>query len=252
VRGSHCDRDLTPLEGQKFCPFCGGELETLQQPEGPAESEPEPESEPFVPPSVKLVRDRYCPWEDQETLGFFRGIGQTLRQSLWSPGEFFRTMPQTGGLLTPLLYALIINTTGMLAGFVWLLLFDSPLLAKLGMQGNTGLMLGITVPLGVLLSIVAEAAVLHGCLFVVGGATENFEATFRVVCYSAGPELLNAVPLIGAWVSKGWQVYLLILGLRTAHNISTGRSVIAVLMPSLVCLGLFGVIVIFIVQSLSL
>jgi hypothetical protein len=243
------------VEGQKFCPFCGRGLETLKEPERPTEPEPRQDSgSPFVGSlrPLSLVRGQYCPWEDQEALGFLRGIGQTLKQTLGSPGEFFRRLPRTGGLLTPLLYALIVKTTGTLVSFVWIFLLDSPLMAKLGLHGNTAVLAGLTVPVVLFLSVVIEAAVLHGSLFVVGGATEDFEATFRVVCYSAGPELINVVPVVGGWISTAWQVYLLVVGLGTVHSIGTGRSVFAVLLPTLICFGLFAAAVAFLFRSMGL
>jgi hypothetical protein len=255
VKCPHCDRDLVLLQGQKFCPYCGSEVPTPPKPDvsGQEKSAEEARLSQFLDSeSGRSTETPYCPWEDQETLGFFRGIGQTLRDSLLSPEAFFSRMPSKGGLLNPLLYALIIRTTGTLASFMWLFLTENPLLAKLGLSGNTTVVAGLTVPLILFVSVFAEALALHGALFLVGGARKDFEATFRVVCYSSGPELCNVIPVIGGWIGVIWQVFLLVPGLRRVHGISTARSAIAILMPSLVCCGLFVVSVMFLARALGI
>ncbi len=184
-------------------------------------------------------RDNYCPWEDQENLGFFKGISQTLTQSLLSPRDFFARCPRSGGFVVPLLYALIVKTTGSLASFLWLFSVDNPLLAKLDLSGNTAILVGLMIPVGLFLSVVIEAAAVHLSLFLLGSAREEFEATFRVVCYGSGPELLDVIPVIGGWAGIAWKTYLIIVGLREIHRIPTSRAVLAIVLPTLVCFGLF-------------
>jgi hypothetical protein len=69
--------------------------------------------------AVSWRKPEYCPWEDQENLGFVQGIYQTIRQSLFSPKDFFGGLPRHGGLLNPLFYALIVGTVGSMVGYLW-------------------------------------------------------------------------------------------------------------------------------------
>ncbi len=222
----HCDRDLEPTEGQKYCPFCGHELS------GHANASSE-----TTPPYLSLNQDRYCPWEDQDKIGFTEGLLQTLKASLFAPQEFFSKLPIEGGFLTPLLYALIIETFATLVGYAWAFSFDHSLFGATKLPGSWVIILGILVPILVFLRIVVFAFVLHVSLFVISAASRDFEATFRIVCYSCGPELFNAVPIIGGAVALVWQLYLVVLGLREIHAITTARAATAVLLPVILCCG---------------
>jgi hypothetical protein len=225
----HCGRDLDPAGGQKYCPFCGHELE---QP--PAQDSVEFPSEI----DLSTHQDRYCPWEDQDKIGFLEGLLLTLKESLFAPREFFHRLPVEGGFLTPLLYALIIETFAALVSYAWAFSLDGSVFGTTKLSGFWILILGILVPIFVFLRIVISALILHISLFLVGGARRDLEATFRVACYSCSPELFNAVPVVGGAVAFVWQLYLVIVGLREVHGITTGRSLTAVLLPLILCCGL--------------
>jgi hypothetical protein len=258
----HCGRELVPTEGQKFCPFCGGALnvpgaeqqgnvspeqrpgEHLTAPEAPrAQSEQTGPHElplhepPEQPDWLELRREEYCPWEDQEQLGFFQGIGETLRQTLLTPRAFFARLPLSGGLLNPLLYALIVTTTGTLISLVWAFTLQNPLLSVLDLSGNGAIVAGLFALVVVFLSVVLWAVMVHVSLFLTGAANQDFEATFRVVCYASGPELFNVLPVVGGWVGLAWKIAIMVIGLREVHGISLFRAGLAVALPLLVCCG---------------
>ena len=88
----HCGRDLDPTEGQRYCSFCGHELEKHAAYDS-AE----------VAPQIDLSadQDRYCPWEDQDKIGFLEGLLRTLKESLFTPREFFYKLPVEGGIFNP-------------------------------------------------------------------------------------------------------------------------------------------------------
>jgi len=263
----HCGRELVPIEGQKFCSFCGGALDAtgVEQkggvsPEKSAEerlTSPEtarPEAQDTgveerprpAPPAreerdwLEFPREDYCPWEDQEQLGFFQGIGETLRQTLLTPQVFFSRVPLTGGLLNPLLYALIVTTTGTLISLVWAFTLENPLLSVVDLSGNGAIVAGLFALVVVFLSVVLWAVMVHVSLFLTGAANRDFEATFRVVCYSSGPELFNIIPIVGGWVGLACKIGIMIIGLREIHGISLVRAGLAVALPLLVCCGLLA------------
>lgn len=190
------------------------------------------ESKEFLP-----SREGYCPWEDQERLGFFSGIGRTVYETFTKPAEFFARMPVRGGLLVPLLYALIVSTTGTMLGYLWLFSTENSFVSAVNQIENFTIIMGIMTPVALLVSIVGWALIIHGCLHLLGGARRDFEATFRVVCYASGPELWNILPFLGSYISYGWRLYLFVVGLREVHGLSTGRAVAAVLLPSIGCLS---------------
>lgn len=219
------------------------EQQAREEPPPSPENQEEPLS-PRYPWSPRVSDDDepmpgqegYCPWEDQEKLGFFQGIGRTVYETFITPGEFFALMPVKGGMLIPLLYALIVSTTGTMAGYLWLFATDNPVLASVKNIDNFTIILGVLTPVVVFAGIVGWAGIVHGCLYLLGGARRDFEATFRVVCYSSGPELWNIVPLIGGYLSYGWRLYLCVVGLREVHGLSMGRALAVVLVPGLGCL----------------
>jgi hypothetical protein len=73
---------------------------------------------------------------------------------------------------------------------------------------------------------------------IVGGARKPFETTFRVVCFSSGSTyLLSIIPICGGMVACVWNIVLQCIGLARAHETDTGKAVIAVLLPIIVCCG---------------
>ncbi len=236
-----CGRDFVPVEGQKFCSWCGAPLESPQNSneEKPSAGNSKEGVPPPQPPEVVFVRrDEYCPWEDQEHLGFLQGITQTIKQSLFSPNDFFARLPHEGGLLNPLLYALIVGTVGTMIAYTWSLALGHSITSVIVLSKGKAVAVGFLVPLLVFMGIVVSAILLHVSLFLVGGAKEDFEATFRVVCYSQATDLFAVLPIIGGVIGLIWKIYITVVGLREVHGISTGRSVLAFILPSLVCCGL--------------
>jgi hypothetical protein len=82
------------------------------------------------------------------------------------------------------------------------------------------------------------AAIFHVCLMLVGGAKQSFETTFRVVCFSGGSvNPLLVIPFCGGFIVGIWKIVLYCIGLARAHETDTGRAVLAVLLPLIVCCG---------------
>jgi hypothetical protein len=190
------------------------------------------------------------PWDERHTKGFFSAFIETLQMVLTRPGEAFTAMRREGGLGEPLLYALIGGSFGYL--FYMLFIFFMPSLAFMG-TGNrhnalagvfgmgAGLILAIIfVPIGLTIVIFIASAILHVCLMIVGGAKQAFETTFRVVCFSIGSTYpLMIVPLCGGAVAAIWDLVLHCIGLARSHETDTGRAVLAVFLPMIVCCGLW-------------
>lgn len=237
----NCGREFLPIEGQKFCSHCGGALDKEEIPQtapAPAQAFDDEQQAVGQLQTPDEQEPPYCPWEEYEKHGFVQGLLATLRQSLFSPVPFFARLPRSGGFLVPLLFALIIETVGGLAGYVWGQAFENPLLSQTKMSGPMMIIMALLMPLILFVSIVVWSAVLRVSLYLVRGATEDFEATFRVVCYTSGPSLCGAIPIVGTWIALLWRTYLLIIATREVHRISTAKAAVAVLLPSIVCCGL--------------
>jgi hypothetical protein len=195
------------------------------------------------------------PWDERQTKGLFNTFIETLLMVLSTPVAAFTAMKREGGLGEPLLYAIIGGTFG--GGFAITYNFALRAFAPFGDRhgalahvfGGLGwIFLLLLTPLFVVIGMFVASAILHVCLMIVGGAKQSFETTFRVVCFAEGSvSPLLVIPFCGGLITGIWKVVLYCIGLARAHETDTGRAVIAVLLPVIVCCGVlllltFGVL----------
>lgn len=236
-----CGQDYVPLDGQEYCSFCGKSLAPALDFHDDVDVDFSSSDQAYDFPSSESqesVRSS-CPWEDMENLGFFEGLLQTLQQSLFATTKFFAKLPLRGGLLNPLLYALIVGTAGNMAAYLTGLATGGaiPFIGQDGLSGSMMVFIGLLIPPMILFTVFLWALILQGTLFLVGGANEDFEATFRVVCYTSAADLINAIPVLGGLIALVWKTYMTIIGLREVHRTSTGRAAAAVILPLVLCCG---------------
>lgn len=165
---------------------------------------------------------------------------------LSNPSEAFTAMKREGGMTEPLLYALVGGSFGYIVYLLFMLfvpsfaMFGNRHNAMAGMFGmGIGVVLAIImVPIALTLGVFLCAGILHLCLMMVGGAKQRFETTFRVVCFSIGSTYpLVIVPFCGGIVAGIWALVLECIGLARAHETDTGRAVLAVFLPLVLCCG---------------
>jgi hypothetical protein len=185
-------------------------------------------------------------WEHRQERGLFNAFVETLVMVLTKPGEAFTVMKREGGLGEPLIYALI---GGCLGGIVSLLF--SLGLQSVGFFANrhdtfaamTGMGVGsaafiVLVPLFIVIGLFIGSAIVHLCLMIVGGANQSFETTFRVIAFSQGSTgPLQMIPICGGLIAGVWALVCNCIGLARAHETDTGRAVLAVFLPLIVCCG---------------
>ena len=186
------------------------------------------------------------PWDERHSKELFSAFSETLQMVLSKPGAAFTAMRREGGLGEPLLYGLIGGSFGFIVYFVYNLAFQSlgmfanrnnPFTHLIG-AGIGGIFLIVCAPLFVLIGIFVGSAILHVCLLLVGGARQSFETTFRVVCFAGGSvNPLLVIPFCGGLIVGIWKIVLYCIGLARAHETDTGRAVLAVFLPLIVCCG---------------
>jgi len=195
--------------------------------------------------SIVPVAPNGLAWDRRQELGLFPAFIETLKLVLLNPTTAFSAMKTEGGLSEPLIYAVI----GASVGFIVNLLF-SLLMSSFGFMGNRNALAGILsagvgavvlvvfVPVLIALGLFIGSAILHLCLMLVGGARRPFETTFRVVCFGAGSAYpLMMLPICGGVISGVWCIVVQCVGLTRAHQITTGRALLAILLPIIVCCG---------------
>jgi hypothetical protein len=218
-----------------------------------------PPGEP-VPPSLPLAAAATAapgaglPWEHRSQLGFLRAFFDTVSLLVTKPGDAFTLMRPEGGLGDPLLFALI---GGCAASIVSLALqfglqsvpglgSNRELFAAFGVAPWVFFILGaVFTPIMLAIGLFIGSGILHLCLMLVGGANRSFETTFRVVCFSSGTaNLFSMVPVCGGLIAIGFNIALECIGISRAHQTTTGKALIAIFLPLMVCCGLMIVLVI--------
>ncbi len=184
------------------------------------------------------------PWEHRQERGFFNAFIETLQMVLTKPDSAFRAMRPEGGLADPILYALIGGCIGGIVSFLFSVGFQSfglfadrrnNLGALIGMGAGSVVFL-IFLPVLIIIALFIGSAIVHLCLMIVGGANKSFETTLRVLAFaqgSTGP--LQMVPVCGGLIAAIWALVVNCIGLARAHETDTGRAVLAVFLPLIVC-----------------
>ncbi len=234
----------------KLCPFCSKEIQQhaskcvhcgqwLTAPEaGDGVGAYQPGagiSRPQFQEEYHDEDDRECPWEERESYGTLNAYFATATKSLLHPTEFFSRLPKDAGYLNPILFGVMTIVLSVVFAFIWSSLLRSGGGLFVFLIGIPFIVLGsfIVIPI----AFFVWSGILHLCLLLVRGANEGYQATFRVVSYSSVPSLFNAVPIVGS-IASLWSIVLTVIGLREVHKTSTGKSVVAVLIPVMVAIVL--------------
>ncbi len=199
-----------------------------------------------TPTSAPVAARGGLPWEHRQERGFFNAFIETLTMVLTRPAEAFTVMRRNGGLGEPLIYALIGGCIGGIVSFLFSLGFQSLGLFADRHHNGLGAMVGVGIgsamiillPVFIVIGLFIGSAIVHLCLMIVGGANQSFETTFRVLAFSHGSTgPLQIIPLCGGLISGVWAIVCTCIGLARAHETDTGRAVLAVFLPLIVCCG---------------
>ncbi len=156
----------------------------------------------------------------------------TVQAAVLRPVDFFRGILRQGDLINPLIFAIICYEVSAILG---------GLLRLVGIgatnQGFGGFLAGIILaPIVAVIGLFIGAGILHLLvMLIVGSRNSGFEATLRVVAYSAVTSLVSWIPIIGGLLSL-YGIYLGIVGVREIHNTTTGKAALVVLIPAAVVL----------------
>ena len=201
----------------------------------------------------EISKEEYVPWESGE--GFVGAFFQTVRDSLFSPTKFFKKVAWGTGYWISLIYALICGAIGNYTNFLWVWLFFSVFFQLLPPQFSYALsffssiviiILLVSLPIFEAFTIFIVSLIVHLCLIIVGGRKKGFQTTFRTVSYANSARLFYAIPFLVIpffapilyFALDIYHLVLIVIGVRECHGISTGKAVLAVLLPLIVIVGL--------------
>jgi len=193
------------------------------------------------------------PWEHREEIGFLKAFFHTVSLLITRPGEAFTMMRPEGRLMDPVLFGLVGGCAASVVSLVFQVLLesipgypgDNALFHLFGLnQWVLLLIFAVLSPVSVLLGLFLGAGILHLCLMVLGGANRPFETTLRVVCYTGGSaNLFSMIPICGWLIAFVYTIVLETIGLSRAHQITTGKALLAVLLPIFVCCCGIGLVI---------
>lgn len=192
------------------------------------------------------------PWEEAGGNVFGR-YWRTWAAALFKPNEFFRGCARGGGHGPPLTYGMMTGFQMLIPIFALVMLLIIPLTMAGGERGaavGVGLfcfifaVCAIVIPISVILGLYIWSGIYHVCALILGGRG-TFGDTMRIMSYAYYSTcwfgLLGRIPCFGYLISLGvmiWNAVIAFFGFRHMHGLSTGRAVVAVLLPFLLCLGL--------------
>ena len=154
-------------------------------------------------------------------------------------------MPREFGLAWAIGYYLIIGVIVAGVNLFWeMVLGPSSLYERFFPTAEPGspIVDFLLTPLMLFVGLWVMTGIVHLFLLMLRAGKNEFGTTARVFCYSIGPTVFDIVPFIGPPVGAIWSLVITIIGLREAHETTTGRAVAAILLPLFLLLILFALL----------
>jgi hypothetical protein len=219
------------------CPRCGTAI--LRQPSAPPPAAPPAEASP-------RPEEKRFPWETRTSALDLGALWRTTREILFHPKAAFSSLTYDAGSRSALTYALVYGSLGQILGIYWGTLggiLDGTI--ETGTVETTLLFAGTALftPIFLLIFLYVGAGLVHLFLKMLRGVRRPFAATFQVVAYVSGATSLvnlvplNLVPVVGGMIISVLALVLNCIGLASAHQTSTGRALLALLLPLMLLVG---------------
>lgn len=146
-------------------------------------------------------------------------------------------MPREDGYGAVLVYYLIIGVIASGVNLFWTSVFHysgltSMFMPDMAVDSMSGVVEFLLSPLLLVLTLYMVSGICHLCLLMTGGARHGFRTTSRVFAFAYSPALLGVIPVLGNFVGFFWMIVLAIIGLREAHETTTGKAAVGVLLPT--------------------
>lgn len=231
------DSKLLGPAASSVCPRCGTAI--LLQPSAPpatspAEAPPRPE-------------ERRFPWETRTSALDLGALWRTTREILFHPKRAFSSASYDAGSRSALIYALVYGSLGQILAIYWGTLggiLEGTI--ETGTVETTLLFAGtaLLTPVFFLIVLYLGAGLVHLFLKLLRGVRRPFAATFQVAAYVCGAtSLVNLLPLsllpvVGGMIISVWALVLNCIGLASAHQTSTARALLALVLPLLLLVGI--------------
>jgi len=218
----------------------------------PEELPPLPEvATPVAPPPAPTGEPA---WEKPGMAGLPGRLVETVSQIFSRPATTFRGLNPSASIGRAFVYYLLLATFSTWISLIYqivLLLMvpdsfpKSPLTEKM-----TPSMLVASLVLNIVIApfflagmAFVASGFLHMLLMLFGVSQPNFMVTVRVYCYAVGTAfLMMLIPACGVLIFLPSSIFLLILGLKEAHRTDVVRPAIAVIIPAVAVIFLYGLL----------
>ncbi len=214
-----------------------------------------------------LIDDDFknIPFEERGDYSFWEGFFLSLKMLIFSPKSFFKKMHVNKGFKKPLIFALIIASFSILISNLYTVLglVDTPKEQMAKMleyfpneqlsevvssipDYSFSMSLIINQVFSYFLGLLMLISVWHLGLFMIGAARNGYQATFRIICYSAIASSVNLLPLNGSYLfvlTYLWWTVLIFFGISEAHELKFRKALIATFFP-IILLFLFSALMI--------
>jgi hypothetical protein len=179
-------------------------------------------------------------WEDPE-VPFPANLWRTWSGLLARPSRAFTRVPFDRPLARALLFYLIVVIVSAFCSLIVTSIIGVPEnieelvgVYDLGVEISGGALVLLSffiTPFAMLFVLLVNSLVIHLFVAMIVRERRTLGATARALSYSVAPYPLTAVPVVGFMVSSIWILVLTIMGVRAAHETTTGRAAAVVLLP---------------------
>jgi hypothetical protein len=190
------------------------------------------------------------PWPPSPAESPVQAFIDSWREATFHPRAFFAEMPKETTLGPSLLYFLILGIITAAIGLFWAMVLPKPNIDSGALPSAFSVLHSVSPVVGFLLSPVIQimalfigAAITQVMLLILVPQRGPYSRTVRVYCFSHSPGLFVVIPYIGTLIAGIWSIVIAIIGLREAHETTTGRAAAVVLLPTLLLFIAFMIIV---------
>ena len=161
------------------------------------------------------------PWQDRDSIGFFKAIGLTIKQVLLKPGQFFDNLVAQDSIKEAFLFYYVVS---------WSIVVLSMIVDGFLKPEKHGVLSILFVSIFALVLVPIMAFVGTGFMHLgvmLLGVKGGFKGTFNVLAYNSSSGIFYLIPFIGPIIGGIWGIIVGVIGFKRVHKFSTVRATIA-------------------------
>lgn len=198
-----------------------------------------------------------CEWERDWKQSPFRSYINTVKAIVQSPIEYFRTVKPFEDVFAMLLFVYLSNLVAAFIGYTYQIIlgltlggfltqfmpsdFPTEQFMVTSIASLPGMFCGLLIfPFFAIIGMLIGAGIAHLCMMLIGGSEKGFGSTLVVYVLGASMGLWAIIPFFGNIIGAVYGLILLFGGMAKSHEVSGGRTAIAILLPFVLCCCLVG------------